>query len=175
MLLLMKDIYKILKIIQTNMKQTTCCYMIKNHQYLMLYRNKKKDDPNHHKWIGVGGKVEPNETIEECMKREINEETGLQANTLMFRGVVYFTYPNANEKIYLFTCDDFEGNMHESDEGTLQWIAQTDVLNLDLWEGDKVFLRRLLQKDLSLFCYELEYDECGKLIKVSEKEVESYE
>ena len=59
------------------MKQTTLCYLERDGQYLMLHRVKKEHDENHDKWIGVGGKFEDKESPEDCVRREVLEETGL--------------------------------------------------------------------------------------------------
>lgn len=153
------------------MKETSCGYLIKDHQWLMLLRNRKKNDVNEGKWIGIGGKREAGETMLECMHREILEETGLNAEHLELRGTIYFQYEQMDpEKIYVYTTDSFTGTMQECSEGTLQWISESDILSLDLWEGDRVFLKRLLQKDHQRFCYILSYDRQGNLLKVEEKE-----
>ena len=72
------------------MLQTTLCYLEKDGQYLMLHRVKKKNDLNHDKWIGVGGKFEEGESPEDCLLREVGEETGLTLTDYRFRGLVTF-------------------------------------------------------------------------------------
>lgn len=139
------------------MKKTTLCYIEKDEKYLMLHRNKKQNDPNEGKWIGVGGKIREYESPAECVKREVFEETGLIIKSPRFRGIVHFIseyYPN--EDMYLYTADKFSGTLKECDEGDLQWINKDDVLSLNLWEGDKIFLEEL-KKDTHPFELTLSY------------------
>lgn len=154
------------------MRETSCGYIIKEHQWLMLLRNKKKNDVNQGKWIGIGGKLEPGESMLQCMHREILEETGLNAEALELRGVIYFQYEDCEpEKIYIYTIERFTGELKECDEGTLKWIDERDILSLDLWDGDRIFLERLLSQDHHTFCYVFTYDKQGLLAKVEEKEI----
>ncbi len=139
------------------MKNTTLCYIENNGQYLMLYRNKKKNDPNGGKWIGVGGKFEAGESPDECLCREVKEETGLTLTRWQCRGVVTFCsdlWPT--EYMHLFTADGFEGSLQECDEGELAWKEQTEIPDLPLWEGDRIFLR-LLRQNEPFFLLKLEY------------------
>lgn len=153
-------------------RDVTLCYIIKNHKWLMLLRNKKENDINEGKWIGVGGKVEDSETIEECIIREIKEETGLNPFKVDFRGVVDFIYEFKDyEKIWVYICRDFEGEIKDCDEGTLAWIDEEDILDLDLWEGDIVFLKKLIENNDELFHFELKYDEQGNLVNIIDKGV----
>lgn len=151
-------------------RDVTLCYIIHDHKWLMLLRNKKENDINEGKWIGVGGKVEHDESPEECIIREIKEETGLVANKVEFRGIVDFIYEFKDyERIWVFTCVDYSGEVKECNEGTLAWINEEDILNLDLWEGDVVFLKSLLANNKELFNYELKYDENGELLYTKDK------
>ena len=153
-------------------RDVTLCYIVKDHKWLMLLRNKKANDINEGKWIGVGGKVEDNETVEECIIREIKEETGLNPFKVDFRGVVDFIYEFKDyEKIWVYTCCDFDGEVKECDEGTLAWINEEDILYLDLWEGDVVFLKKLIENNDELFHFELKYDEQGNLVNSIDKGV----
>lgn len=139
------------------MKNTTLCYVEKGGQYLMLYRNKKKNDPNAGKWIGVGGKFEEGESPDECLCREVFEETGLRLTRWRFRGIVTFVsdlWPT--EYMHLFTADSFEGELHACNEGELRWLNKSDVPQLALWEGDRVFLKLLSQEE-PFFLLKLEY------------------
>lgn len=135
----------------------TLCYMERDNKYLMLHRNKKKNDINKGKWIGVGGKLEKDESPMQSIHREIKEETGYTANTCNFRGLVEFNYnDNPTDHMYLYTCQDFYGEIKECDEGDLAWIKKTDVFSLNLWEGDKIFLD-LIMKDCPFFHLILDY------------------
>lgn len=114
-----------------------------NQEYLMLYRNKRINDPNHGKWIGVGGHIEENETKEIAIIREINEETGLVVNDTIFKGAVEFHFNDYIELMYVFKINNFSGRINECDEGLLKWINKNDLYELSIWEGDKLFLNRL--------------------------------
>ncbi|MDO5088668.1 MAG: NUDIX domain-containing protein [Leptotrichiaceae bacterium] len=137
---------------------TTLCYLEKDDKYLMLYRNKKEIDINKGKWLGVGGKAEKEETPEQCLKREIKEETGYELNSYEYRGLVIFNY-NDDEPLfmYLYTSSDFYGMEKECDEGELKWIQKKEILNLELWEGDKIFLK-LLFENSPFFYLTLNYE-----------------
>lgn len=138
----------------------------------MLLRNKKKNDVNEGKWIGIGGKLQENESMLQCMSREMKEETGLNAEQMELRGIVNFHYQNSeSEKIYVYTIERFSGTLTDCREGTLQWIDEKEILSLDLWDGDRIFLKRLLSGDHHTFCYDFSYDTQGKLIKAEEKEI----
>jgi len=127
------------------MKETTLCYIENSGRYLMLLRNKKKNDPNMNKWIGVGGKLNPDETPIECAKREIFEETGLLVDAFRYAGKVYFVSDIwEDELMHLFVAETDNTEVTPCSEGTLEWIPKDDVLSLNLWEGDRVFLKRLL-------------------------------
>ena len=130
------------------MDKTVLCYLIKDDSYLMLYRNKKENDMNEGKYLGIGGHIEPGETKEEACKREIKEETGLDVNRLDYHGFVEFYNDDYQELIYLFTSDDFSGELIECNEGTLSWVKIDKVLDLNIWEGDKLFLPKLKTNEL---------------------------
>lgn len=140
------------------MKMTTLCYLENDkNEYLMLHRTKKKDDPNEGKWIGIGGKFEENESPEDCLLREVYEETGLMLKKYDFRGIVTFISDEwETEYMHLFTAEEWTGDMHECSEGTLKWISKSDIENLKLWEGDRIFLR-LLAEDKRFFSLKLTY------------------
>ena len=139
------------------MKQTTLCYLERGDEYLMLHRTKKKNDENHDKWIGVGGKFEANESPEDCMRREILEETGLTVTGYRYRGIVTFVSDlYETEYMHLFTVTDWTGEARECDEGELAWIKKQKLFDLTLWQGDRIFLK-LLQEDVPFFSLKLTY------------------
>ena len=136
---------------------TTLCYIEQDGNYLMMHRVKKKNDINKDKWIGVGGHFEYGETPEECLLREVKEETGLTLLNYRMRGIVTFIYgEDVVEYMHLFTADSFEGELTDCDEGELVWIPKEEVMNLPIWEGDKVFFKLLNERDdffLLKLCY----------------------
>ena len=136
---------------------TTLCYMEKGNQYLMLHRVKKEHDINKDKWIGVGGKFEDKESPEDCLLREVCEETGLTLTSWKFRGIITFvTDRYETEFMHLYTADGWEGEMIECNEGNLEWLEKKEVFNLKVWEGDKIFFW-LMQHDAPFFSLRLEY------------------
>lgn len=139
------------------MHNSTLCYIVKDGKVLMLHRVKKKNDINHDKWIGIGGKFEPEEAPEECILREAKEETGLTLTSWRCRGVVTFLQEGGDgEYMYLFTADDFTGELIECDEGDLQWVSLDFLDALPTWEGDRIFLN-LLWQDAPFFLLTLRY------------------
>lgn len=145
---------------------TTLCYIERDGQYLMLYRNKKEKDINKGKWIGVGGHGEGTESPEECLLREVKEETGLTLTSYRFRGLITFVPGNGDvEYMCLYTADGFRGELKECDEGELKWVKKSVIGELNLWEGDKIFME-LLRMDSPFFSLKLEYDG-DKLIRAA--------
>ena len=139
------------------MHNSTLCYIVKDGKVLMLHRVKKKNDINHDKWIGIGGKFEPEEAPEECILREAKEETGLTLTSWRCRGVVTFLQEGGEgEYMYLFTADDFTGELIECDEGDLQWVSMDFLDALPTWEGDRIFLN-LPWQDAPFFLLTLRY------------------
>lgn len=140
------------------MKNTTLCYIEKNGQYLMLHRTKKENDINHDKWIGVGGKFEENESPEDCLLREVWEETGLTLTQFRLCGVITFLSDEwEGEYMYLFHATDYTGQIAECDEGVLEWIGKEKAIALPTWEGDKIFLR-LMDEGGPFFSLKLRYE-----------------
>lgn len=137
---------------------TTLCYIENEDSYLMLHRVKKEIDINKDKWIGVGGHFEENESPEDCLLREVYEETGLTLTSWKLRGIVTFI-TDAQDLIYMFlyTADGYAGTLAECDEGTLEWVKKEDVCELPIWEGDKIFFR-LLEEDAAFFSLKLCYE-----------------
>lgn len=141
------------------MKTTTLCYIENNDQYLMLHRIKKQNDMNEGKWIGVGGHVEDQETPEECLVREVKEETGFTLTSYKFRGLVTFINNECeSELMCVFTADGYTGELIECNEGELCWIDKNTVPELPAREGDKVFLDLLLSGEERFFSIKLQYE-----------------
>ena len=140
------------------MLNSTLCYIERGDAWLLMHRVKKENDVNRDKWIGPGGKFEDGESPEECMLREVREETGLTLTSYRFRGIVTFVSDRwETEYMHLFTADGFEGELRQCDEGTLEWIRKTDFAALPQWEGDRIFLR-LLEEDAPFFSLKLQYE-----------------
>ena len=169
------------------MELTTLCYIERGDEYLMLHRVSKKHDINKGKWIGVGGHFEGQESPDECLLREVREETGLILTSYRMRGIVTFiSGRGTSEYMFLFTADGFapEGEAGKSSlggfavpqkeggdiplkpcsEGELAWVKKAEVPQLNLWEGDRIFLKLLLERD-DFFLLKLVYDEEDRLIE----------
>ena len=140
------------------MSLTTLCYVEQDDKYLMLHRIKKQHDINKEKWIGIGGHFEENESPEECLLREAMEETGLHLTSWRFRGLITFISDEwVTEYMCLYTADGFEGTLRECNEGDLQWVPKKELGKLNLWDGDRIFLR-LLAEDVPFFSLKLRYE-----------------
>lgn len=143
---------------------STLCYIERDGRYLMLHRTVKEKDINKDKWIGVGGHFEEGESPEECLLREVWEETGYRLTSYAYRGIVTFISGNGEiEYMSLFTADGFTGKEIPCDEGQLAWIEKEKVWQLDIWEGDKIFFR-LLDEKIPFFSLKLVYDGKGGLV-----------
>lgn len=141
------------------MKMTTLCYIEKDGKYLMLHRTKKKKDINKDKWIGVGGHAEAFEGPEECLLREVKEETGLTLTSYKMRGLITFISDACEpELMCLFTADAFTGTMTSCEEGDLVWVDKSEVLALPTWKGDAIFLEQILSDDSRFFTLRLVYE-----------------
>lgn len=144
------------------MEFTTLCYLERDDEFLMLHRNRKEKDINKDKWIGVGGHFEQGESPEECLLREVYEETGLTLLEWRFRGIITFSFQKSfdeeivTEYMCLYTANKWTGNQIECNEGELVWIKKNHVMDLNLWEGDRIFLEKLL-KDDGFFSLKLSY------------------
>ena len=140
------------------MKMTSLCYIEQDEKYLMLHRVKKENDENKDKWIGIGGKFEPGESPEDCVIREVKEETGLTLTRWQYRGIVTFVSNEwGTEYMHLFTADGFEGEVKTCDEGELAWIAKAELLKLPMWAGDRIFLEKIAEP-CPFFSLKLRYE-----------------
>ncbi|MBO5260692.1 MAG: 8-oxo-dGTP diphosphatase [Coprococcus sp.] len=141
------------------MKITTLCYIEHDGKYLMLHRTKKENDINKDKWIGVGGHAEEGESPEDCVLREVKEETGLTLTSYKFRGLVTFiSNEYENELMCLFTADGYEGEIITCSEGDLEWVDKSIVPTLPTWSGDAIFLKQLMSDDERFFSLKLVYE-----------------
>lgn len=152
------------------MINTTLCYIEKNESYLMIHRVKKEKDYNKDKWIGIGGKFEEGESPEECIRREVMEETGLELNRLEYRGIVTFCSTNKgesyNEFMHLFWGEPIGKaleKLKECDEGTLEWIPKSHINDIPHWKGDEIFLK-LIDERTPFFSLKLVYKD-GELLR----------
>lgn len=148
------------------MQLATLCYVIDKDKTLMLHRIKKKNDIHEGKWNGLGGKFEPGETPEECVIREVKEESGLIIKKPHLHG--FITFPMFDGKkdwyVFMFTADKFKGKLIDSHEGRLEWIPSNKLLDLNLWDGDKIFIPWLMQD--KFFSAKFDYSN-GKMKKYS--------
>ena len=140
------------------MKMTTLCYLERDGKYLMIHRTKKENDANRDKWMGVGGHFEEGESPEDCMRREVWEETGLTVTGFRYRGIVTFVSDEwPCEYMHLFTCSDWSGEVKtDCNEGDLEWIEKCRLLELTMWQGDRIFLE-LLDSNRPFFSLKLTY------------------
>ncbi len=147
------------------MINTTLCYIEKNNSYLMIHRTKKKNDCNHDKWIGIGGKFEECESPQDCVVREVLEETGIVLKKAEYRGIITFVSKDDDEVYYelmhLFYSKDFilppDNKLPSCDEGILEWIPKDKMNDLPHWQGDEIFLD-LLDKKVPFFSLKLIYE-----------------
>lgn len=128
------------------MEKTIVCYLIRDNKYLMLYRNKKEVDINKNKWITVGGHIEDGETKEEACIREVYEETGYKLLSYRYLGQVRFK-GDFEQIMEVFISHEFEGVMHECDEGELEWFYKEEIINLNMWEGDYLFINDVFNEN----------------------------
>lgn len=145
------------------MQNTTLCYIEQNASYLMLHRVKKEHDINRDKWIGIGGHCEEGESPEDCVAREVLEETGLTLTGMRYCGIVTFVSDSCEgEYMHLFHSDSFSGSLKDCDEGTLEWVPITKLNELEHWKGDEIFLD-LIARRTPFFSLKLVY--CGSELR----------
>ena len=113
----------------------------------MLHRIKKENDIHQDKWNGLGGKLIAGESPEECIKREVLEESGLIIKDPKLHGIITFPKFDGFDDwlVFVYSSDKFEGELIDSDEGELEWINNDVLFDLNLWEGDKIFMKWLNQ------------------------------
>ncbi|MFA6420582.1 MAG: 8-oxo-dGTP diphosphatase [archaeon] len=143
------------------MKMSVLCYITKNDETLMLHRVKKESDlTNGHfgKWNGLGGKIEPNESPEEAVKREVFEESGLKITNPILKGIITYPSTSTDEEWinFVFIAKKFTGNLIECNEGNLEWIKTSQIKKLNLWDSDRLFLPLLTKK--GIFTAKITYD-----------------
>ena len=136
---------------------TVSSYIFKDDECLLIYRNKKKNDINQGKYIGVGGHIEEGETPLEAIIREIKEETSLDVIDISYRGLIHFNFDEFIEHMYLYTVSKFNGEVVQCDEGTLYWVKINEFKNLPMWEGDKYFVKSILDNEVD-FEYQFVYE-----------------
>ena len=146
------------------MRLTTLCYMEKDGCWLMMHRVRKQQDENSGKWIGIGGHLEDGESPDECMLREIREETGLAPEGLRLRGILTFILPDWGDELPCHAKGDSLPPLPDCQEGVLQWVPLDRVTDLSLWEGDRIFLPLLLSRT-DLFSLKLIYASGGSLVR----------
>ena len=145
------------------MRLTTLCYAENDGRWLMMHRTKKAADENAGKWIGLGGHMREDESPEECVRREVREEAGLELEGLRLRGILTFILPDwGNELTFLYTARAEERELPECDEGELRWIRIEEAEKLPLWEGDRIFLPLLRTRE-DCFSLKLVYAPGGAL------------
>lgn len=146
------------------MKLATLCYINDGNNTLMLHRVKKENDMHQGKWNGLGGKLELGESPEECVIREVFEESGLTISEPKLKG--FITFPAFDDiedwYVFVFTADNFEGSLIDSPEGILKWIPNEELFNLNLWDGDKIFMEWL--NGNKIFSAKFVYDK-GEFVK----------
>lgn len=132
-------------------------YIEKDGKYLMIHRTKKEKDLNKDKYLAVGGRFEIDESPDECIFREVKEETGLTMTDFKYRGVVTFVSEGfISEYMFIYTCTAFTGELIECNEGDLYWIDKDKILDLPMWAGDRFFLEKIEKGESSFsmkVCY----------------------
>ena len=145
-------------------KKATLCYIQKDNKTLMLYRNKKENDIHEGKYVDLGGKIEPNETADECVIREIKEESGLDLISYKKRGFIYFKgLPGSDWQVHIYTSNEFEGKLINTREGELEWVLTKDIMKLKMQEADYIFLKYLFNSDDDYFAGIFNYSADAKL------------
>ena len=140
------------------MRLTTLCYIEKDGRYLMLHRVKKANDVNRDKWVGVGGGFEAGESPEDCLLREVREETGLILTEYRFCGIITFVSDRfETEYMHLYHATGFSGTLIDCDEGVPEWIDRDHLFSLPMWEGDRLFLERM-EQHIPFFSMKLVYE-----------------
>ena len=127
------------------LEKTVMCYIFDHDKVLLLYRNKKKNDINEGKYIGVGGHIEEGETPLDAVIREVKEETNLDIENPTLCSLIYFENETIKEEMYVYKIFSFKGELIDCDEGRLEWIDKKDLFSIPMWEGDQYFLKPILE------------------------------
>jgi len=148
---------------EKHMKLATLCYIEKDEKFLMLHRTKKKNDMHKDLWVGLGGKFEAGESPENCVIREVYEESGLKIQNPKLKGIMTFPNDFNNEDwyVFLFTATEFTGELKPCNEGELVWIEKNNLDNIPMHEGDRHFTK-WIQENKGIFSVKFIYDN-GKL------------
>lgn len=144
------------------MKLAVLCYLKNNGKTLMMHRNSRPEDMHFGKWNAPGGKMELGETPEDCVVREVFEETALTVHNPRMRGLLTFPAFDGEEDwyVYLFTAEKFSGVLKNScHEGDLFWINDEELMDLPLWDGDRIFMKWLDSEEF--FSAKFVYDSKG--------------
>ncbi len=119
----------------------TLCYLHRDEKTLMIHRTKRAEDIHLGKWNGLGGKFEAGESPEQCVIREVREESGLLIQDPQLCGLLIFpAFKGDDWYVFVFTAQNFTGRLQENQEGYLDWIPDGRVDNLPLWPSDHIFL-----------------------------------
>jgi 8-oxo-dGTP diphosphatase len=122
----------------------TLCHIIRGRQILL---KKASRGVGVGKWNGPGGKIEPGETPEESVMREVDEETSLRVTDLVYHGKIGFCMNGGKRLDYLvhvFSARGFSGTPRSSEEGEVRWFDLQRIPYAEMWDDDRYWLPLLL-------------------------------